>query len=228
MSAWNELPWLREAQAFMFDCYGTLIDWDRGIHETLAPLMARHGVTPSETELLARFDLLERSATAGGYIPYREVLGRVLDTLGSDWGFQPSREERACIAQGIGAWKPYMDTRPTLERLARHTRLAVVSNIDDDLFSETRSQLGVNLDVVVTAQMARSYKPRHAHFHLALERLGLSPGAVVHVAASVHHDIVPAHALGMRTVWISRRRLGARQTDPLSADLVLKSLKNLI
>jgi 2-haloacid dehalogenase len=212
----------------MFDCYGTLIDWDRGIHDTLAPLLARHGVAPSRTELLACFDLFERAAKVGGYVPYREVMCRVVDGFGRLWGFEATPDERECLARAIGSWTPYADTQRALGRLARHARLAVLSNIDDDLFRQTRGQLGVQMDVVITAQLARSYKPDLAHFHMALERLRLSPQAVVHVAASVHHDIEPARELGMRTVWVSRPRLGAPQAERVPADVIVTSLNDLI
>ena len=49
------------------------------------------------------------------------------------------------------------DVLPTLERLAGRYRLAIVSNIDDDLLGATR--LGWEFDLVCTAERAAGYKP---------------------------------------------------------------------
>ena len=80
----------------------------------------------------------------------------------------------------------------------------MVSNIDDDLFDLTQSRLGINFDHVVTASQVKSYKPDHRNFTTALQRIGVDKKRVLHVAQSLYHDIVPATALGMDTVWIDR------------------------
>jgi FMN phosphatase YigB (HAD superfamily) len=52
---------------------------------------------------------------------------------------------------------PFPDVAPTLERLAKRYRLALVSNIDDDLLAAT--QLGRTFDLVCTAERARATNP---------------------------------------------------------------------
>jgi len=81
----------------------------------------------------------------------------------------------------------------------------VISNIDDDLFSETRKRLGVEFDAVITAQQAKSYKPSLNNFQLALHTLAISPDRLLHAAQSVYHDVVPARSLGISTVWVNRK-----------------------
>ncbi|MFN8394580.1 MAG: hypothetical protein U0176_07915 [Bacteroidia bacterium] len=59
----------------------------------------------------------------------------------------------------------------------------------------------------MTAEQLRSYKPGHAHFLAAPERLGVKPRErILHVAQSSHGDIPHLHALGYSTVWVNRRR----------------------
>jgi len=89
--------------------------------------------------------------------------------------------------------------------LHRKFRLAVLSNIDDDLFLETRKQLGIEFAGVITAQEARSYKPSLNNFRLALQKLGIEPSRLLHAGQSVYHDVIPAQSLGIRTVWVNRR-----------------------
>jgi 2-haloacid dehalogenase len=84
--------------------------------------------------------------------------------------------------------------------------LAVLSNIDDDLFAFTAPKLGVKLDALVTAQQAQGYKPSLRNFELLLERLSIDQSRLLHVAESLYHDVVPARALGIATVWVNRRQ----------------------
>jgi 2-haloacid dehalogenase len=119
-----------------------------------------------------------------------------------------------------------------LAALAKHYRLAVISNIDDDLFAYSAPKLGVKFDVVVTAQQAAGYKPALRNFHMALERLGLDAGQVLHAGQSIYHDAIPAKSLGMQTVWVNRpsRRegVGAVKRVEGKADLQVRSLAELV
>src|SRR5262249_20956922 len=102
---------------------------------------------------------------------------------------------------------------------AKRFSLGIISNVDDDLFAATQKKLGVEFKVIVTAQQVRSYKPSFANFQEALRRSGLKKHEVLHAGQSVYHDIVPANALGLRTVWVDRPSLrpGAGATRPAVA-----------
>jgi len=62
-------------------------------------------------------------------------------------------------------------------------------------------------------------KPRAAHFHEAVRRLGLPKERILHVAQSLYHDIAPAKALGFTCVWVNRRagKSGGGATFPAEA-----------
>lgn len=218
--------------ALTFDCYGTLVDWERGILDALLPLFAAYGVaSPGDEALLERFGRAEAAVQAGAFLSYRDVLREVARRLGEESGFAPSEAEASAFAASVGGWPPFPDTVPALRALARRYRLAVVSNVDDDLFAGTAARLGVTFDAVVTAQQVRSYKPAPAHFHEALRRLGLPRERVLHVAQSLFHDIAPAKALGFACVWVNRRagRPGTGATAPAHAtpDLEVRDLATL-
>jgi 2-haloacid dehalogenase len=89
----------------------------------------------------------------------------------------------------------------------------------------------VDLDWLVTAQQAGAYKPAFKPFELALERMALPAARVVHVAQSLYHDHVPAHQLGLRTVWVNRRAgqagSGATPVADASPDLEVPTLAAL-
>ena len=215
---------LQHFDALTFDCYGTLIDWERGLLGGLRPVLEARGWSGSDDEALELFGSIESRIQSGPYTKYADVLRTTMDEIGSRVGFTPSPDEREALVRSLRDWPPFPDTTSALARLKRRFRLAVVSNIDDDLFAASAAHLAVPLDEVVTAEQVGSYKPHPGHFHVVLERLGLPRDRVLHVAQSLFHDIAPAKALGFSTVWVNRRagsdRFGA--TPPASASPTLE------
>ena len=219
-------------EALTFDCYGTLIDWETGIVAALRPLLQAHDVAdPGELELLEQFARLEPAAQAGEFRPYRVVLAEVARGVGAAFGFEPSAAEAAGFAAEGTSWPVFPDSSAALRALGARYRLAIVSNVDDDLFAGSAARLGTAFNAVVTAGQVRSYKPAHAHFHEVLRRLDLPRERVIHVAQSLFHDIAPARALGIATVWVNRRagRAGGGATAPAAArpDLEVQNLRTL-
>jgi 2-haloacid dehalogenase len=118
-----------------------------------------------------------------------------------------------------------------LRQLRSRFRLAIVSNVDDDLFAATRPQLGVEFDQIVTAQQAKGYKPSLKIFELALSRISVPAHRVLHVGQSLYHDVIPAQSLGLATVWVNRPSarsgVGAVKSAEGHPDLVVSSLEEL-
>lgn len=220
-----------DVDVLTFDCYGTLIDWERGICEALRPVYDAHGVAIEDEALLEAFGRHEAELEAGHYVPYRSVLGQTLRLLGAEHGFRPTDEEVAGFGASVASWPAFPDTCAALERLGSRFELVVITNCDDDLFEASRRRLGVDFDRVVTAEQVRAYKPSLVPFEAALEAIALPRERVVHVAQSLFHDHVPAHELGLRSVWIDRRdgRPGTGATPPAQArpDRVLPDLASL-
>ena len=124
----------------------------------------------------------------------------------SEFRVQFTEDEMHGLADCIGGWEPFPDTVAALTRLKSRYKLAVLSNIDDELFALTAPKLAVHFDCVVTAQQVRSYKPSLHNFETLLDRLHIENVRLLHVAESLYHDVVPAHALGIATVWVNRRQ----------------------
>jgi 2-haloacid dehalogenase len=206
-------------EALTFDCYGTLIDWETGIRDALRPILAAHDVALDDEALLGEFGELEARVEAGPYRPYRDVLRQVLIELGDRHGFSPDAPEADSFAASVAEWRAFGDSAPALAVLGERFGLGVITNCDDDLFAASNRRLGEPFRWVITAQQARSYKPSHHNFEVALERMALPAEKVLHVAQSLYHDHVPAHELGLRSVWVNRRsgRAGSGATPPAEA-----------
>jgi 2-haloacid dehalogenase len=189
-----------------FDCYGTLIDWESGILGYLGPLLKSKGVRVSDDEILNLYSEAEPREQQQSYRKYREVLAAVVREFGVRFGMGVSDQEAAGLADLIRDWKAFPDTVAALQRLKSRYKLAVLSNIDDDLFAMTAPKLGVEMDLVVTAQQVGSYKPSLQNFETLLQRLPAPKDKLLHVAESLYHDVAPAWELGIATVWVNRRQ----------------------
>jgi len=217
-------------ECLTFDCYGTLIDWEAGILAALRPMLAAHRVTLSDAALLELYGELEAKAEAE-YRIYRDVLQTVVGALGERLGFTASQAEQEALPQSLAFWPPFPDTIEALRKLQTRYQLAIISNVDDDLFAATAETLQVPFDAVITAQEARSYKPSLTNFRLALERLRKPKEKILHVAQSLYHDVAPTRELGIRNVWVNRRGAksgsGATKLAAAAPDLEVPDLETL-
>ena len=217
-------------QVLTFDCYGTLINWETGIFSALRPILAAHGKSIADSALLEIYGELEAQAEQQ-YQPYKEVLQSVVRGFGDRLGFSPTQAEQLSLPASIPYWRPFPDTVAALRRLQTRYRLAVISNIDDDLFAATAPGLEVKFDQVITAQQARCYKPGLAIFKTALARIGVAPERVLHVGQSIYHDVIPAQSLGMATVWVNRPsprpNVGAVKRADGNPDMEISNMQSL-
>lgn len=171
----------------------------------LRPLFSRDGRQIPDTQLLELYGEIEAEIEAGPYLPYRQVLARTAQEIGLRTGTDVSAEEGRAFADSLTRWKPFPDTVAGLQSMARRFRLGIISNVDDDLFAETRKKLApVEFDFIVTAQQVQSYKPSLRNFEEAVRRSGLSKDQILHAGQSLYHDVAPANALGIRNVWVNR------------------------
>ena len=218
-------------ECLTFDCYGTLIDWETGILSALKPLLAAHNRELGDEKLLQLYGTLEAQAEAGDYRPYRQILRFVTQRIGSRLSFALHENEIDALPDSLPKWPAFPDTIDALRKLKSRFKLAIISNTDDDLFAETSKTLQVPFDFVITAQQARSYKPSHRNFELALQTIGLPRDKVLHCAQSIFHDIVPARQLGIANVWVNRRAgrsgSGATPQSNEKPDLTVTSLREL-
>jgi 2-haloacid dehalogenase len=215
-------------EVLTFDCYGTLINWEDGILRCLHRILSAHGKDIDDATILQLYGDFEARAEQGEYRRYREVLQSVVQQFGEQLGFTPAEQEASSLPESLPLWKPWPDTVSALCQLQSRFRLAIVSNVDDDLFAATQPQLGVEFNQVITAQQARAYKPSSKIFELALSRVGVPANRILHVGQSLYHDVLPAQSLGLATVWVNRPSaragVGAVKAADARPDLQVTSL----
>ena len=214
-----------------FDCYGTLIDWESGILSVLRLMLAAHRKSLSDAQILELYSDLEAKAEQGEFHPYREVLQTVVRGFGQRLGFEPTEAEVRSLPESLATWTAFHDTVTALRQLKARYRLAIISNIDDDLFAQSAPKLEVPLDFVITAQQARAYKPSHQIFQLAEQTISVPRSQWLHVGQSIYHDVIPAKSLGVATVWVNRPSprpsAGAAKAASSQPDLEVPDLRRL-
>jgi 2-haloacid dehalogenase len=204
-----------------FDCYGTLIDWNGGIGRELERLFGPGDVARLLHGYHALEPAVEREQPGR---TYRDVLNVTLSRLAERDGLTLPTGESDALARSLPTWRVFPEVPAALEEArARGWKLAILSNTDRDFVDASMAQIGVPFELAIVASEIGSYKPGHAHWEEFFERTGADRAGHVHVAASLFHDVAPATALGLRTVWINR--LGERpEPEP---DVELHTLEGL-
>jgi 2-haloalkanoic acid dehalogenase type II len=200
---------LRDFKALTFDCYGTLIDWETGLYTALQPLVQKGGVTLKRDEVLAAFGRHEsaQQVTTPGMI-YSELLAEVHRQLAREWQVSDTESDAVAFGKSVPDWPAFADTEASLQYLQRYYKLVILSNVDRESFAGTNRRLGVAFDAICTAQDIGSYKPDPRNFAYLINTvagLGVLKRNILHTAQSLHHDHVPAQAVGLASAWIDRR-----------------------
>ena len=200
---------LTDFKLLSFDVYGTLIDWETGIVNTLKPL------TDKVSQGLSRDALLEAhayyEATTQAATPskrYSALLPVVYRRLAEEWGVETTWQECQAYGQSVGQWPAFDDSHKALTYLKQHYKLAVLTNTDNASFQGSNALLGVQFDAVYTAEDIGSYKPADRNFDYmlkALARQGIEKHEILHTAESMFHDHAPANKFGLANCHIYRR-----------------------
>lgn len=209
------------ARWLTFDCYGTLVDWRGGISAVMEELAPGRG-----EGLLDAYYREEPAVQAERpFRRYTEVLEESLRRALRAQGVTAAPGAERLLPRSLPSWRVFDDVAAGLGAVrATGWRVGILSNIDRELFAGTLGALPPVVDAVVTAEDVGAYKPDHAHWRAFMSWQGVGPAGVIHVAQSQFHDVVPAHELGLRCIWINRLDEPA---DATLASRVLPDLRRL-
>jgi len=198
------LPKLKEINWVTADCYGTLIDWEKGIIEAAQAEAEKDGFSFDEQSFIERLFEVMYEVMAGSYELFAEVLRRSVVKVAGEigWELEPSRAQ--FLPDSIANWLPFRETNAAMDRLKQRYDIGIISNIDDKLLGISRRHLRTELDLVVTAQQVRSYKPDPAHFKEGARRIGGKKGWV-HISSGYETDIAPLLKMNVPVIWVNRK-----------------------
>jgi 2-haloacid dehalogenase len=200
---------LTDFDALSFDCYGTLIDWEAGIAAVLGPWARKNNPELTDEEVLVAYSENEAAVEVEHPSwPYPDVLQEAFRWTGTDLGLEVSEADAAAFGESVPDWPAFPDSAEALNRLKRHYKLIILSNVHRAGFAGSNTRLNVAFDAIYTAQDIGSYKPADANFDYLLDHIdeiGVTKDRLLHVAQSLFHDHMPARKHGLPGVWINRR-----------------------
>jgi len=213
-----------------FDVFGTLVNVRAGSYDAFSSILREVG--GSGVDHKAFWEYWETRNIAHYWEPYRRYRDICEISLGETFVRFGLHGDSKLIARYFDCFPRfalYPDVEATLDRLARICRLAVVSNIDDDLVAAT--PLGRTFDPVCTAERARGYKPDGTLFRYLLAqasgRFGVARDEILHCGQSQFTDMVGAKPLGLTVAWINRRGVALDDSVP-RPDHVFPDLASLL
>jgi len=205
-----------------FEVYGTLIDWEEGAYQAFQKEADRDGYTLPREDVVPLFLQHQREIMGGSYELYAEVLRRTAIAVAKDlgWPLEPSRAQ--FLPDSVMRWRPFKETLPALKKVSKNFKTGLISNVDDKLLGISRRHLRTELDLVVTAQQVRSYKPDNTHLRECARRIGGKKGWV-HIASGYDADIAPALKMNVPVIWVNRH--GEKLEGRKAPDATVKNIR---
>lgn len=196
-------------RALVFDLFGTVVDW-RGSVIAAGEQLGR------DTGIVADWAALA-DAWRGQYQPSMEKVRsgawpwadldtlhrRALDGLLADFGITLTEDETVWLNRVWWRLTPWPDSVPGMTALRTRFTLAPLSNGTFAMLTSIAKTAGLPFDCILSAEMARAYKPDPAVYRLPMELLRLPPEAVMLVAAHPD-DLRAAQRVGLRTAYVPR------------------------
>ncbi|MGJ4860348.1 haloacid dehalogenase type II [Labrys sp. KB_33_2] len=202
---------LEGVKALTFDVQGTCVDFYQPIQRMGASLNRAKAIEVDWARLSAEWrDLYRRTLdeVIAGQRPwirvdaiYRQALDVLLERHALSARFSiAERDELNLVWTKLDAWP---DSVAGLDRLGRKFVTSTLSNAGMAAVVAVVRHAGLPFDAVLTAELARSYKPAPAVYQLAVDYLGYRPDQIMMVACH-KYDLKAARAFGMRTAFVAR------------------------
>jgi 2-haloacid dehalogenase len=225
-------------KAVLFDTFGTIVDW-RG---SIVAEGTQWGKARNLQIDWANFADRWRAGYAPsmdrvrkGQLPWtkldalhRMVLAELLQEFGITGLTEEEKQHWNFVWHRL---KPWPDSVSGLRRIKKKFTIGPLSNGNVSLLNDMAKFSGLPWDVVLSAELARHYKPDRETYLMAAEILGNKPGETMLAAAHVG-DLEAAREVGLQTAFIYRPheygdQSKADKAKPGDFDLVVNSVTEL-
>jgi 2-haloacid dehalogenase len=226
-------------KALVFDTFGTVVDWRGSIVEEGKAWGKMKGFEidwPSFADRWRAGYAPSMEKVRKGELPWTRLddLHRmILDELLMEFRMIPTLTEadKDHLNRVWHRLKPWPDSVPGLRRLKKKFTIAPLSNGNVALLSDMSKNAGLPWDLILSAELAKHYKPDKESYLTAVDLLGLKPEEVMMCAAHIS-DLNAARSFGLHTGFIYRpKEYGpTREADKATAgqfDVVSKDILDL-
>jgi len=203
--------WHDGLKAIAFDVQGTCADFYQPLLRAGAAINRSKGQGIDWGELAAGWRELYRATlddVIAGKRPwmrvdqiYRETLDPLLKGHGLDALL--NQQDRDQLNAAWTNLDPWPDAVEGLSRLRRRFVTTTLSNAGMATVVAVVKHGRLPFDAILTAELARSYKPAPAVYQLAVDYLGYRPDQILMVACH-KYDLKAAKAFGMHTAFVAR------------------------
>ena len=211
-------------KALIFDVFGTVVDWRRGVAREAEAFFSARGVTLDAEAFAdawrAKYQPAMERIRDGrrGYVALDVLHKENLDQTLDDFALGDGLDEAARWALNR-AWEklpPWPDSVSGLTALKARYAIAPCSNGSIALMTWLAKFGGLPWDAILGAEIAHAYKPQREVYLASAAALGLAPGEVMMVAAH-NGDLEAARAAGLKTCFVPRpAEHGPGQTSDLA------------
>jgi 2-haloacid dehalogenase len=220
-----------------FDVFGTVVDWRSGVARAARPFLERYDIELDPFAFANEWRAFYQPSmerVRSGERPWvkLDVLNREnLEELLARHGVAVDDIPGQDLAELTRAWEkldPWPDALDGLARLKGRFAIGAISNGHIAGMLKLARFGGLPWDVILGAEIGRTYKPRPEIYVKSLEAAGFLPAQAAMVAAH-NDDLRAARAVGMRTVFVRRpQEYGPDQDQDLQPeedwDVVAESL----
>lgn len=195
---------LDQFKVLTFDVVGTLIDFEKGILDSVRRLGGSKAQALSDDEIFGPY-LEGRDKYAGRS---SQAMRDVYVHLANKLGLPADADTADAFQIDVLRWPAFEDSVEALRRLRKHYRLVAMTNADRVAYTSYAHTLGNPFHDGVTCDETSVAKPDARFFSYNLGRqgaFGYQQAEILHVAQSQYHDIGVARDEGYAVCWIERR-----------------------
>jgi 2-haloacid dehalogenase len=201
---------IREVKALVFDTFGTVVDWRGSIIAEGEVWGKSRGLTIDWARFADHWregygpamDKVRKGETR--WTKLDDLHRALLEDLLREFRISGLTEEEKDHWNRV--WhrlKPWPDSVAGLARLKQKFTIAPLSNGNVSLLADMAKSAGLPWDLILSAELARHYKPDREAYLTAVELLSLKPQEVMMTAAH-RNDLDAARSFGLRTGFIHR------------------------
>lgn len=223
-------------KAIVFDTFGTVVDWRGSIIKEGTAWGKAKNINVDWAHFADRwrdgyFPSLEK--VRKGEIPWttldvlnRRLLEGVLDEFKITGLTEEEKDHWNRVWHRLDPWP---DSLPGLTRLKKKFIIAPLSNGNFSLLTNMAKHAGIPWDAILSAELAKHYKPDRESYLTAATLFGLKPGEVMMGAAHAN-DLDAARSFGLKTGFVYRPnehgpggvadKAAAGQYDVVAKDMV--------
>ncbi|KAI0346841.1 haloacid dehalogenase [Trametopsis cervina] len=229
MGAGNDPSTMEGVEAFLFDVFGTVVDWQGSVSHQLSD--THEGLLQIDwiaftQEWREGYKAATKKIASDGQgstnidIIHRELLDDMLNSrkwehLGRMWDDE-KRKEITFFWHKLHGWEDSTDGLYALKKMAI---IGTLSNGNVRLLADMAKYADLPWDVIFSGELMGSYKPNPKVYLGALHHLSVPPSKCALVAAHIY-DLRHAASHGMKTVYVRRptEDLDVKDTVKTKAD----------